>query len=77
MAKTIEYKVLQGIDYPPNKRAEAGDIVSDLPKESISWLIDAGAIERIGSSAKAEDVVAAVIDVLSNDGDLSEVDNGI
>ena len=39
MAKNNEYKVLVGIDYPPNKRAEAGDVVSDLPKESISWLL--------------------------------------
>jgi hypothetical protein len=34
MAK-FEYEVLVGINYPPNKRAEAGDIVSDLPKDSI------------------------------------------
>jgi hypothetical protein len=43
MAKT-EYKVLKGIDYPPNKRAEIGAIVSDLPKESISWLLASGVI---------------------------------
>jgi len=43
MAKT-EYKVLKGIDYPPNKRAEIGAIVSDLPKESISWLLASGII---------------------------------
>jgi hypothetical protein len=79
MAKTTEYKVLQGIDYPPNKRAEAGDIVSDLPKESISWLISSGVIERIGkeSAPEVEEVVAAVIEALEQDGDLSEVDNGL
>lgn len=47
MAKN-DYKVLQGIDYPPNKRAEAGQIVSDLPKDSIPWLLESGAIERTG-----------------------------
>ena len=45
MAKN-DYKVLQGIDYPPNKRAEAGQVVSDLPKDSIPWLLESGIIER-------------------------------
>jgi hypothetical protein len=39
------YRVLQGIDYPPNKRAEAGDVVEDLPATSIKWLTEIGAIE--------------------------------
>jgi hypothetical protein len=47
MAKN-DYKVLQGIDYPPNKRAEAGQVVSDLPKDSIPWLLESGIIERTG-----------------------------
>lgn len=55
MAKS-QYKVLTGIDYPPNKRAEAGDIVDDIPKSSVSWLIEAGAIERVAVSRdKASD----------------------
>ena len=77
MAKTITYKVLQGIDYPPNKRAEAGDVVSDLPKDSISWLIDAGAIVRVTAEPSSEEVVEAVIEALSNDDDLNEVDSGL
>ena len=44
MAK-FEYEVLVGIDYPPNKRAEAGDMVSDLPKDSIPWLLESGIIK--------------------------------
>lgn len=40
-----QYKVLTGIDYPPNKRAEAGSIVSDLPEKSAKWLLDQGLIE--------------------------------
>jgi hypothetical protein len=39
------YRVLQGIDYPPNKRAEAGKIVEDLPATSVKWLLESGIIE--------------------------------
>jgi hypothetical protein len=39
------YRVLQGIDYPPNKRAEAGEIVTDLPAQSVKWLLDSGIVE--------------------------------
>ena len=39
------YRVLQGIDYPPNKRAEVGDIVEDIPAQSVKWLLDSGIIE--------------------------------
>jgi len=39
------YRVLQGIDYPPNKRAEAGEIATDLPAQSVKWLLDSGIIE--------------------------------
>lgn len=46
------YRVLQGIDYPPNKRAEAGDTVEDLPAASIKWLTEIGAIEDANKPAK-------------------------
>jgi hypothetical protein len=39
------YRVLAGIDYPPNKRAEIGDVVSDLPGNAIKDLLAIGAIE--------------------------------
>lgn len=42
-----KYRVLVGLDYPPAKRVEAGDIVTDLPAKSISWLRDAGLIEPV------------------------------
>jgi hypothetical protein len=42
------YKVNIGINYPPNKRAEAGDVVTDLPAASIKGLLDAGVIEKAG-----------------------------
>ena len=48
-----QYRVLQGIDYPPNKRAEAGDVVNDLPASSVKWLLEVGAIED-ASKPKSE-----------------------
>ena len=50
------YKVLQGIDYK-DKRAEAGDVVDDIPAKSVKWLVDQGIIEKVGASAKEEPVV--------------------
>jgi hypothetical protein len=41
----VKYRALVGMDYPPDKRAEAGDIVTDLPKPSVKWLLDGGFIE--------------------------------
>ncbi|WP_157251039.1 hypothetical protein [Nonomuraea typhae] len=48
MAKN--YRVLCGLDYPGKgglKRAEPGDVVSDLPRESVGWLIEQGAVEEV------------------------------
>lgn len=53
MAKT-EYVALTGIDFPPNKRVEAGEVVSDLPKEAVAWLLESGAIQRKGASVASE-----------------------
>lgn len=53
MAK-FEYEVLAGIDYPPNKRAEIGDIVTDLPKDSIAWLLESGIIKAVGDKKPAK-----------------------
>lgn len=47
-AAAVEYEVLIGINYPPNKRAEPGDRVTDLPHGSVSTLLEAGAIKRVG-----------------------------
>ena len=53
-----KYKVLVGIDYPPNKRAEAGDIIDDLDGKAIKWLVEAGYIEAADAkTAKAAPVV--------------------
>jgi hypothetical protein len=47
-----QYRVLQGIDYPPNKRAEAGDVVGDIPAQSVKWLLDSGIIEDTDKPTK-------------------------
>jgi len=48
-----QYRALVGIDYPPDKRVEAGDLVSDLPEKSITWLMAQGLIETAdGKSSK-------------------------
>jgi hypothetical protein len=46
------YRVLKGVDYPPNKRAEEGQVVNDLPANAISWLLEIGAIEDSSKPAK-------------------------
>lgn len=52
------YKVLTGLNYltgkgDEEKRAEVGDIVTDLPAKSIKWLQAGGHIEPVKS--KPED----------------------
>jgi hypothetical protein len=71
MANT-RYKVLKGIDYPPNKRAEIGATVSDLPKESIPWLLASGVIVEDGKTKDASPITSApkvVIDTKDAIGD--------
>ena len=82
------YRVLQGIDYPPNKRAEAGKIVEDLPATSVKWLLESGIIEDADKPAtkieepvkeepKVEPVVEKVEEPISEDGfdaDATDID---
>jgi hypothetical protein len=70
-----QYRALVGIDYPPNKRAEAGEIVSDLPGDAIKWLLEDGLIEDASKPAKkvetpVEETPLTVIDL--SDGISSE-----
>ena len=46
-----KFRVLRGLNYPPGKRAEAGEVRDDLPTESIPWLLKAGAIEPVVAAA--------------------------
>lgn len=64
-----KYKVLAGIDYPPNKRAEAGDVVEDLPGSSIKWLLADGIIEAVDVKPAAKPTAAFKADAKDGDGD--------
>lgn len=44
------WRVLVGVNYPTKsgeKRAEPGDIVTDLPASSVPWLHEQGCIEPV------------------------------
>lgn len=43
----MAYRVLVGLSYPPDRRAEPGDVVDDIPSQSIGWLKSQGFIESI------------------------------
>lgn len=47
-----QYRVLVGLDYPPGKRAEAGQVVDDIPAKSVKWLTEQGYIEKATGTAK-------------------------
>ena len=43
-----DYNVLGGLNYgPTDKRVVAGEVVSDLPPESVAWLVEQGHIELV------------------------------
>lgn len=47
MATPTQYRVLVGLNYPPERRAEPGEVVQDLPKASVPWLLEQGYIEVV------------------------------
>jgi hypothetical protein len=46
------YRILVGIDYA-GKRAEPGDIVTDLPGRSVGWLLEQGIVEKADGKVEA------------------------
>jgi hypothetical protein len=48
-ARKASYEVLTGLNYG-DRRAEAGETVSDLPASSIGWLLEQGHIKRVEES---------------------------
>ena len=53
-----QYRVLTGIDYPPDNRAEKNALVSDIPEKSAKWLLEQGLIEfSDGKTPKPEPVI--------------------
>ena len=41
----MPYRALVGLSYPPDVTVKAGDVVDDIPKQSVKWLLDQGLIE--------------------------------
>jgi hypothetical protein len=50
----MKYQVNVGINYPPDKRAEAGDVIdaSELPTSSVRWLKEQGIITAVAEEKK-------------------------
>jgi hypothetical protein len=46
------YRVIVGIDYA-GKRAEPGDIISDIPSRSVGWLLEQGIVEKADGKTDA------------------------
>ncbi len=41
-----EYKARVGLNYG-DKRVEAGEVVDDIPAESVEWLLESNCIEEV------------------------------
>lgn len=46
-ASKPRYRVNIGLNYPPNRRAEPGDVVDDLPRTTVVLLQEQGVIELV------------------------------
>jgi hypothetical protein len=59
-----QYRAVVGVDYPPNKRVEAGDLVSDLPEKDVKWLLSSGFIEEVDGKGK---IITPVVEVIEEE----------
>lgn len=57
-----QYRALVGMDYPPDRRVEAGEVVSDIPSKSVKWLLEQGYVEMADGSKKAVPAVESPAD---------------
>ena len=58
-----KYLVKTGLEYPPDRRVEAGEIVEDIPSKSIKWLREQGWIELVDGAGKEVVEVVEVVEV--------------
>jgi len=58
-----KYLVKTGLEYPPDRRVEAGEIVEDIPSKSIKWLREQGWIELVDATGKEVVEVVEVVEV--------------
>lgn len=42
------YRALTGLTYPPDRVVEPGQVVDDIPPQSVKWLLASGHIEEAG-----------------------------
>jgi CRISPR/Cas system-associated exonuclease Cas4 (RecB family) len=49
-----KYLVKTGLEFPPDRRVEAGEIVEDIPAKSIKWLREQGMIELVDATVEKE-----------------------
>jgi hypothetical protein len=50
------WKVLVGMNYPPNdRRAEPGEIVNDLPSSDVPWMLEQNLIGPVEAVEQGED----------------------
>lgn len=50
----MPYRVLAGLSYPPDRRAEPGDVVDDIPPQSVKWLLSQGIIQDASKNATTD-----------------------
>jgi len=51
----VTYRVTDkagAVSYPPDRRAVAGEVVDDLPADSLRWLVASGYVERVEPAPK-------------------------
>jgi len=70
-----QYRAVVGIDYPPNKRVEAGELVSDLPEKSAVWLLANNMIEEV--DGKKSSKKSAIIEPTLETVDEIKVSDGV
>lgn len=49
-----KYLVKTGLEFPPDRRVEAGEIIEDIPAKSIKWLREQGMIELVDATVEKE-----------------------
>lgn len=49
-----KYLVKTGLEFPPDRRVEAGEIIEDVPAKSIKWLREQGMIELVDATVEKE-----------------------
>lgn len=47
-----KYLVKTGLEFPPDRRVEAGEVTEDIPAKSIKWLREQGFIELLDATTE-------------------------